>query len=63
MLACLPLAVLLVLVTPLVLALLYLNLATFSFERLGLSSQAALIVLFASLVGGMINIPIPESES
>ena len=62
MLACLPLAVLLVLVTPLVLALLYLNLATFSFERLGLSSQAALIVLFASLVGGMINIPISRER-
>ncbi|HEX3245113.1 MAG TPA: DUF1614 domain-containing protein [Chloroflexota bacterium] len=54
--------VLLILVTPLVLALLYLNLATFSFERLGLSSEAALLVLFASLVGGMINIPLSRER-
>ena len=62
MLACLPMGVLLILVTPLVLALLYLNLATFSFERLGLSSEAALVVLFASLVGGMINIPLSRER-
>jgi uncharacterized membrane protein len=62
MLACLPMGVLLILVTPLVLALLYLNLATFSFERLGLSSEAALLVLFASLVGGMINIPLSRER-
>jgi uncharacterized membrane protein len=62
MLACLPLGVLLVLVTPLILALLYLNLATFSFARLGLSSEAALMVLFASLVGGMINIPLSRER-
>lgn len=62
MLACLPLGVLLVFVAPLVLALLYLNLATFSFERLGLSSEMALLVLFASLVGGMINIPLSRER-
>ncbi len=62
MLACLPLGVLLVLVTPLILALIYLNLATFSFARLGLSSEAALMVLFASLVGGMINIPLSSER-
>jgi uncharacterized membrane protein len=62
MLACLLLGVLLVLVTPLILALLYLNLATFSFARLGLSSEAALMVLFASPVGGMINIPLSREH-
>src|SRR5688500_4117803 len=62
MLACLPLGVLLILVTPLILALLYLNLAAFSFERLGLSSEAALAVLFVSLVGGMINIPLTRER-
>src|SRR5215203_5541021 len=62
MLACLPLGVLLALVTPLILALLYLNLATFSFARRGLSSEAALMVLFASLVGGMINIPLSSKR-
>ena len=50
------------LVTPLILALIYLNLATFSFARLGLSPEAALMVLVASLVGGMINIPLSSER-
>jgi len=56
--ACLPLGVLLLLVTPLLLALVYFNLATFSLERLGLTPGGALLMVMASLIGSTINIPL-----
>lgn len=58
MTACLPIGVLVLLVTPVLLALFYFNLATFSLERLGLSSEAALLLVFASLVGSTVNLPL-----
>lgn len=52
------LLVLFVLFFPVVLILLFLGVVTFSFERLGISPQVALLVLFLTLVGSVINIPI-----
>ncbi|MBC7341370.1 MAG: DUF1614 domain-containing protein [Clostridia bacterium] len=40
------------------LASIFLNLAVFSFSRLGLSAGGALLLLTSSVVGGLINIPI-----
>jgi uncharacterized membrane protein len=48
----------LLLLAPIFLALLYFNAITLSFERLGLSPEGAMLLFAASLVGGMINIPI-----
>lgn len=46
------------LVVPILLASIFLNLAIFSFSRLGLSSGGAMLLLTCSVVGGLINIPI-----
>ncbi|MDK2820286.1 MAG: hypothetical protein PWP31_251 [Clostridia bacterium] len=43
---------------PVLLASLFLNLAIFSFSRLGLSPIGAMLLLSASIIGGLINIPI-----
>ncbi len=43
---------------PILLASLFLNLAVFSFARLGLSPSGAFVLLAASIIGGLINIPI-----
>ena len=48
----------LLLLSPIFLGLLYFNAITLSFERLGLSSESAMLVFAASLIGGWINIPI-----
>lgn len=48
----------LVLVLPFLFILFFFNVATFSFTKLGLSPNGAFLLLTASLVGGMINIPI-----
>ena len=45
---------------PVVLLLLFLNVITFSFERLGITPQLALLVLFSTLIGSVINIPITK---
>lgn len=58
MLGCLPLFLILLLLAPVFLALIYVNAITTSFERLGLSPEGAMLLFMASLVGGMINIPI-----
>jgi len=47
---------------PLLLASLFLNLAIFSFARLGLSPVGALFLLSASIIGGLINIPISRQR-
>lgn len=58
-----PLAFLLmILLLPFLFLLLFLNLATFSFTRLGLSPTGALLFLTASVVGGMINIPLSRKQ-
>ncbi len=54
------LLVLFALFFPVVLILLFLGVVTFSFERLGISPQLALLVLFLTLVGSVINIPITK---
>jgi uncharacterized membrane protein len=41
-----------------ILLLLFFNVVTFSFEKLGVSPQLAMIVLFLTLIGSLINIPI-----
>jgi uncharacterized membrane protein len=47
-----------VLFFPVFLILLFLNVVTFSFERLGISPELVVVVLFMTLVGSVINIPI-----
>lgn len=47
---------------PLLLASLFLNLAIFSFARLGLSPAGALFLLSASIIGGLINIPLSRRQ-
>ena len=49
---------LLLLVIPFIFAFLYFGLVQSAFQSLGLSPQGALFFLIASLVGGMINIPL-----
>ncbi len=51
-------AVLLFLTVPFLLALFFLNIATFSFSKLGLSPSTAGVIIMAMLVGSMINIPL-----
>src|SRR5690348_12202039 len=55
--SCLPLLLLLV-ALPLLFALIYFGLVGVSFESLGLTRVGALLLLLASLAGGMINIPL-----
>ncbi|OIQ12977.1 DUF1614 domain-containing protein [Neomoorella thermoacetica] len=43
---------------PMLMASLFLNLAIFSFARLGLSLGGAMLLLSASVIGGLINIPV-----
>ena len=57
MLGC-ALFLILLLLAPIFLALVYFNAITLSFERLGLSPEAAMALFAASLIGGWINIPI-----
>jgi uncharacterized membrane protein len=57
-LGCLPLFLVLLLLAPLFLLLTYFNAITLSFHRLGLSTEGAMLLFAASLIGGMINLPI-----
>lgn len=52
------LLVLFILLLPVLFLLIFFNIATFSFERLGISPAVALIVLFFTLVGSLVNIPL-----
>lgn len=49
-----------ILFIPLLLASLFFNLAVFSFARLGLSPAGAILLLTASIFGGLINVPISQ---
>lgn len=58
---CLLLAIF-VLFLPAIFLLLFLNIVTFSFEKLGISPQLALITLFIILIGSLINIPLTKRK-
>jgi len=45
---------------PIILMMLFFNAVTFSFERLGISPHLALVILFMTLVGSLINIPVTK---
>jgi len=55
---CLGLLLLLFITLPVFFILIFLNVVTISFSKLGLSPDAAFLLLFAILIGSMINIPI-----
>jgi uncharacterized membrane protein len=55
---CLGLVLLLLITLPAFFILVFLNVVTISFNKLGLSSEGALFILFAILLGSTINIPI-----
>lgn len=55
---CLVLILPILLAIPIILLLIFFNVVTISFGKLGLSSGAAVALLLATLIGGMINIPI-----
>jgi len=50
--------ILFILALPLIFGLVFFDILTFGFERLGISPEAALILLIAMLVGSTINIPL-----
>ncbi|MDN5347371.1 MAG: hypothetical protein PWP65_935 [Clostridia bacterium] len=52
----------LILFIPFLLASIFLNLAIFSFARLGLSPSGALMLLVASAIGSLINIPVSRRK-
>ena len=55
---CLALILPLVIALPIIFLLIFLNVITISFGKLGLSPEAAIFLLVATLIGGMINIPV-----
>jgi uncharacterized membrane protein len=55
---CLGLLLPIIITLPLVLALVFFNVITISFGKLGLSPEAAIAILIATLIGSMINIPL-----
>ncbi len=54
--------VMMVLLLPIFLAVFFFNITALSFAKLGLTSQGAFLLLLASLIGGMINIPITKQK-
>lgn len=58
-----PLLFLLLLLLPLFLAILFINIIGISFAKLGLPPSLAFILLFGSLIGSFINIPITELKT
>ncbi len=58
-----PLLFLLFLLLPLFLAILFINVIGISFAKLGLPPSLAFILLFGSLIGSFINIPLTELET
>jgi len=54
--------ILFLIVILLLLILIFFNIVAFSFEKLGLSSVAAVLILFVTLIGSMINIPITRKK-
>jgi len=59
---CLGLLVLIVISLPVFFLLIFFNIVTISFGNLGLSSEAAFILLVTTLIGSMINIPISHQR-
>jgi uncharacterized membrane protein len=59
---CLGLLLLILVTLPVLFGLIFLNMVTISFSKLGLSAEAAFILLFAMLLGGTINIPISRQR-
>ena len=55
---CLALFVLLLIALPIIFVLVFLNVVTISFGKLGLSQEAAIVLLLATLIGSLINIPV-----
>ena len=49
-----------VLLLPVIFVLVFLNVATFSFEKLGIAPEVALVILILTLVGSLINIPLTK---
>lgn len=58
-----PLLFLLLLLIPLFLAILFINIIGISFAKLGLPPSLAFVLLFGSLIGSFINIPLTELET
>lgn len=54
--------ILLLLLFPLLVFMLFFNVATFSFARLGLTAGGALLFMTASIVGSLINIPLSRRQ-
>lgn len=59
---CLGLLLLILVTLPVLFGLIFLNIVTISFGKLGLSAEAAFILLFAMLLGGTINIPVSRQR-
>lgn len=59
---CLGLLLLIFITLPVFFALIFFNVVTISFTKLGLSPEAAFMLLFAMLVGSMINLPISRQR-
>ncbi len=55
---CRGLTLLILIVLPVVLLLVFLNIITISFNKLGLSPESAIALLLAMLIGSMVNIPV-----
>lgn len=58
-----PLFFILLLVLPLLFAIIFINVISISFAKLGFSPFFAFILLFGSLIGSFINIPLTEFET
>lgn len=59
---CLGLILLILITLPVFFILIFLNIVTISFSKLGLSPESAFILLFAMLLGSTINIPISRQR-
>jgi len=59
---CLGLLLLILVTLPVLFGLIFLNIITISFSKLGLSAEAAFMLLFAMLLGGTINIPVSRQR-
>lgn len=59
---CLGLLLLILVTLPVLFGLIFLNIITISFSKLGLSPEAAFVLLLATLVGSTINLPISRQR-
>ena len=58
-----PLLIFLILLIPLLLLMIFINIISISFTKLGFSPFFAIIIIFGSLIGSFINIPLTEIKS